>query len=200
MYDNSTKKALNQRVQIHVKGGKEYWRDVPGYEGYYRVSDWGRVKSLARTVPMKDGRKYRVGEKLLKPAWDGHYLHVIFSRSGQETVNLVHRLVLEAFSGKCPEGKEARHLDGDAKNNKLKNLRWGTREQNVQDKVKHGTSKNGGCRPGLQHWNVRLTEDQVKEIRRRTLLGERPCHLCKEFNVNEATIRDIRNRKSWKHI
>lgn len=50
---------------------------------------------------------------------------------------LVHRLVLEAFSGVCPTGLEARHLNGDRKDNRLCNLAWGTREENIEDKKRH---------------------------------------------------------------
>lgn len=52
-----------------------------------------------------------------------------------------HRLVLEAFIGPCPEGMECRHLDGDAGNNRLENLAWGTPIENGEDKVRHGTMK-----------------------------------------------------------
>ena len=118
----------------------EIWKDVEGYKGLYQVSDQGRVKSLARIVPMSDGRKYRVSEKILNPAWDGHYFHVILSASRAEKTHLVHRLMLEAFVGPCPEGMESRHLDGNAENNRLDNLCWDTHDENMKDKIRHGTS------------------------------------------------------------
>lgn len=183
----------------------EIWRDVKGYEGFYQVSSWGRVKSLPRIVPMKNGpngtflnRTYRVGEKMLKGSWDGHYFHVILSQSWKEEVRLIHRLVLEAFVGPAPEGMQCRHLDGDSKNNQLSNVCWGTVGENGGDRVRHGTAR--GQPAGEGHSQAKLTETQVREIRFRTLQGERPCNLGREFNISEATIRDIRNRKSWKHI
>src|SRR4051794_38431819 len=59
---------------------------------------------------------------------------------GRDNIRFIHRLVLEAFVGPCPDGLECRHLDGDPGNNLLSNLKWGTRLENFQDSVKHGTA------------------------------------------------------------
>jgi hypothetical protein len=50
----------------------------------------------------------------------------------------VHKLVMEAFVGPCPPGKQCLHRDGNGLNNRLENLRWGTPEENTQDMIKHG--------------------------------------------------------------
>lgn len=51
----------------------------------------------------------------------------------------VHRLILETYVGPCPKGMECRHFDGIRDNNKLENLCWGTRLENTQDAMRHGT-------------------------------------------------------------
>src|SRR5690606_11217835 len=51
----------------------------------------------------------------------------------------VHRLVMEAFVGPLPEGMEVRHLDDDPDNNALSNLVYGTRSENLEDRVRLGT-------------------------------------------------------------
>lgn len=133
----------------------EKWKDVKGFENYYQVSHRGRVKSLARVVPMSDGRTYRVSEKILKPAWDGHYFHVTLSKDGKEYLRLVHRLVAEAFIGECPKGMECCHEDGDSTFNHVSNLRWDTHEGNYQDRVRHGTTLVGRRGKYLQEEEVR---------------------------------------------
>jgi hypothetical protein len=71
---------------------------------------------------------------------------------------LVHRLVLLAFVGPCPEGMECRHFpDRDVTNNNLDNLQWGTKEENAADKVIHGTT-NRGSRCGSARFNEVLVE------------------------------------------
>jgi len=191
-------KLSNLRWKSPETNDDEVWKDVPGYEGFYQVSDLGQVKSLAKKVSMSDGRTYTVREKLLKPTWRGRYFYVMFSNSGKEITNLVHRLVLLAFAGPCPEGMECRHLDGNSKNNQLKNLKWGTKKDNGEDRVRHGTSK--GAHPGEEHHNAKLSAGQVREIRKRARNGERPCNLAREFVISESIIRRIRDGMGWKSI
>jgi hypothetical protein len=64
----------------------------------------------------------------------------------------VHRIVLEAFVGMCPEGMEARHLDGDRQNNHVSNLVWDVYVVNVSDRRAHGTDQVGDRNP-----NAKLT-------------------------------------------
>lgn len=120
----------------------EEWRDVPGYEGLYAVSDSGQVKSLARTIEGKRSR--RVEERLLKPmvAQGGHLQVELRSGGLPRWVPKIHQLVLLAFVGPYPEGMEVRHLDGDPANNRLDNLRYGTRSENMYDRVRHGNHPN----------------------------------------------------------
>jgi len=75
----------------------------------------------------------------------GGYIRV--NLGGQK--KLVHRFVLETFVGPCPEGMEARHLDGNPANNRLSNLCWSTHKENVRDQYKHGTAVFGyhSCKP-----------------------------------------------------
>jgi hypothetical protein len=126
------------------KYSTEVWVAVKGYEGYYQVSNRGRVKSLVRKVPWGGKWFYTVRGKLLKRAtYNGPYLRVHLNKDGKETLASVHRLVLEAFAGSCPKGMEACHNDGDPQNNRLENLRWDTEKNNQSDRNKHGTSLTG---------------------------------------------------------
>jgi hypothetical protein len=125
----------------------EQWRDIPGYEGSYQVSDLGRVRSLTRTTEFSDGRKRTFQGQVLKPVWRGRkreYAHVVLKMGYQVEKKqwYVHRLVLLAFVGPCPEGLEARHGSGGSKDNRLVNLSYGTSSQNTQDRYRDGTACN----------------------------------------------------------
>lgn len=118
----------------------EKWKPVVGFEGAYEVSNHGRVRSLKRTVMRSNGSALHLSQRILRPATaqrTGH-LHVHFSVNGRGFTRYVHRLVLEAFVGPCPEGMEACHGDGNPVNNHLGNLRWDTSSENNKDMVKHG--------------------------------------------------------------
>lgn len=116
----------------------EEWRDVPGWEGFYAVSNMGRVKSLARSVRRPSGNT-TVPERELKfyVSTDGYHV-VKLARDAKKTSMRVHRLVLEAFVGVCPDGMEGCHNDGSPVNNHLDNLRWDTRSANSHDAIRHG--------------------------------------------------------------
>lgn len=111
---------------------------VPGYEGIYEVSDEGEVRSLARRVPCSGGTKL-LKERILKPSLtdDGYHVVTLYKNGSHETLR-VHRIVLLAFVGPCPQGMETCHGDGSRTVNRLANLKWGTPEDNWIDRKRHG--------------------------------------------------------------
>ena len=129
----------------------EYWADVVGYERLYQVSSWGRVRSVSRITWDYDPRwgqmrSRRITGKIIKRQWSP-YVTVGLRKGAYHRSFGVHRLVLKAFVGPCPEGMEACHNNGDAWDNRLENLRWDTRKNNHQDKIKHGTTVRGEQHP-----------------------------------------------------
>lgn len=127
----------------------EEWRPVVGFEGFYEVSDLGRVRSVARSVPCYGGTR-NIKSRVLKgsPERDG-YLMVSLSKGNgsKQHSHKIHRLVLEAFVGPMPDGMESLHGDGDPANCLLSNLRYGTPVDNWQDRRKHGRGIDGDRNP-----------------------------------------------------
>lgn len=115
----------------------EIWLPVVGWESNYSVSSHGRVKRTAAGKGAQAGRILRGS-----PNTFGH-VQVQLYLEGVSTVLQIHRLVLQAFLGPCPEGMEGCHNDGDPSNNRLDNLRWDTRSENMLDKRIHGTHNMG---------------------------------------------------------
>lgn len=107
----------------------------------------------------------------------------------------IHRLVLETFVGPCPPRMECRHLDGNASNNKLENLMWGTKKENNLDKAKHGSLK------GERNGESKLTNKKVKTIRRKykTELFTQ-YELALLYGVSQTAIWKVVARKTWKHL
>jgi hypothetical protein len=174
----------------------EIWKPAVGYEGYYEVSNMGRVRSLDRVIEQAGRwglikRKMRGRERRLKIGLHG-YPVVNLSMGGRCTTRRVHRLVLEAFVGPCPDGMECRHLDGIPENNLLGNLRWGTRAENQEDIARHGTL---AC--GERHGGVKLTKWDARFIRIWSSLGYGLRDLAESFGVTSQTISRIRAEKSW---
>ena len=126
----------------------EQWLPVVGWELYYTVSSWGRVRSLPRYDRL--GR-YHPGKILAAPVGSRGYPEVRLSVDGVGKTRTVHSLVLEAFRGPCPKGKQSRHMDGVRTHNWLSNLEWGTPRDDNFDRVRHGThqyAKRDRCSNG----------------------------------------------------
>lgn len=123
----------------------ERWRPAVGFEGFYEVSDHGRVRSVDRYIPRPPSRRHPGGWLRFYPGQlivggatsTGHWQVVLSGPRGKEQ-RLIHRLVLEAFVGPCPERQEGTHRDDVPSNNHLSNLRWATRSQNVLDAYRNG--------------------------------------------------------------
>ncbi|OZC62149.1 hypothetical protein CH267_00990 [Rhodococcus sp. 06-621-2] len=118
---------------------EERWRSVVGFEGAYEVSDFGNVRSLDRAIVTKAGvtihRKGAV--KRPSPHPDGH-IYVRLSKANTPSLRSIHTLMMEAFVGPCPKGQEVLHSNGIGTDNRLPNLRYGTRSENAADQVRHG--------------------------------------------------------------
>ena len=117
----------------------ETWKPIPGWEDLYEVSDHGKVRSLDRIT--SHGRRVKGKNLRLHRNPFGH-VEVSLYRAGRRKLARVHRLMLEAFVGPCPEGMKARHLDDVPYNNILSNLKWGTSSENQYDSVRNGTHSN----------------------------------------------------------
>jgi hypothetical protein len=146
----------------------------------YRVTSAGRVFSIRAA-------------RFLKPIQMGAYLGLqIVHADGKLRKRYMHRLVLEAVTGPCPPGMEARHLNGKRHDNRSRNLAWGTPQQNSADKRVHGTAN---C--GTQNPNAKLTWDQVREIRAMVRAGALQKQAVKRFGVSPMTVSRIIRGEAW---
>lgn len=108
----------------------EIWKDIEGYEGYYQVSNLGRVKSLDRQIHMKNGKNMLVSGTIMALQINQGYLTVRL-RLGNTRKNVrVHRLVATAFIPNPNNLPEVNHIDENKQNNSVDNLEWCTHKYN----------------------------------------------------------------------
>lgn len=175
----------------------ELWSPVPGWEGFYEVSTYGRVKSLQRCSTAGRGVGVYRGTLLKQSRTAAGYPSVSLSRPGGGKQAYVHRLVAAAFLGPCPDGKEVCHGDGNPRNNAIWNLRYDTRLGNAKDRETHGTNV-GGSLPGARNPNAKLTEEVVRFLRENQHLPLR--ELSRLVGVHLSTVANVLNRKTWNHL
>lgn len=182
---------------------KEVWKDVVGFEEYFKVSSHGRVYGKRSGKVLKQ-HKSKSGYKLLATRIGG--------RNGTAYCFKVHRLVAEAF---LPEpSKElndvaqdtvygkvvVNHKDGDKANNRYENLEWSTPSKNAQHAIDMGLAKP---KSGVESSNGVFNAEQIRYIRkvykpRCKKFGARA--LAREFGVVHSLITRVVHRTTYKDV
>lgn len=174
---------------------EEVWRDIPGYEGAYQVSNMGRVKSLPRVVDRGKWGSLVMEEKLKIPTLgkDGYYRLWLY-KNGKGRDWLLHRLVAYVFLPEPAEGQtHVRHLNGDKADCRADNLAYGTPAENMADQLSY-------MKPGDNPRNWKLTADDVAAIRKRIAAGEPNLRICKDYGVSDVVISNIKLGRSYAWI
>ena len=166
---------------------QEEWRDVVGFEGLYEVSSLGRVRSVPRYVHTTNKRKYLIKGKILRPVpQKSKHLQLWLRKEGQTIPVRVHRLVADAFLGPCPPNKECCHNNGVPFDNRVDNLRWDTRANNIRQSYTDGRDVViPRHKKGSTHYASKLTAAQADFVRTSNLSG---VELAKKLGVSPMTI------------
>jgi len=165
----------------------EIWKDIKGYEGYYQVSNMGRVKGLTRTI--KHLRGFRVIKEHILPTHvyysSKNYKReqVSLSKKGIHKTHRVHRLVANAFIPNNKHKKYINHIDSNTLNNNVNNLEWVTHKENMQHAFEYGTIRG-------------LTKKDIPIVIDKYLKSVTTKQLAKEFNVTTTTILNTLHRNN----
>lgn len=121
---------------------EEIWKDIEGFEGLYKISNLGRVKSLARVIASINGKQRVSKDKILKSKGiSSGYRAVILYKDRKEKTMYIHRLVAQAFLQNDNDYTDVNHKDGNKENNILENLEWATRSYNIKHAYNTGLRK-----------------------------------------------------------
>lgn len=168
----------------------EVWKPVVGFEGWYDVSNRRRIRCLFNGG--EDG--WRILKPSINKTGTGYY-QVALSKNGKvQRKILVHIVFAEAFHGPRPASMLVLHDNGNSLNCDESNRYYGTHKQNMDDRIRHGTS-NRGERHGL----AKLTDAQAADIKIRYAPGHAKA-LADEFKVSISTVRRIVRGATWGHV
>lgn len=171
----------------------EKWKNIKNYEGFYQVSNCGKVKSLKRTVTAINGECRSFNERMLtlhksKPT-ERHPViryHVELWKDNKRKVASIHRLVSEHFVPN-PQGKpQVNHIDGDPSNNHYENLEWVTNSENMKHAYATGLTKPRNNKP-IKGTNLKTDEE---------LLFDSVEMAARHFGCWEGAIRSVLKGRS----
>lgn len=179
----------------------ERWRDVPGWAGFYQVSNRGRVRSVDR-VTNNGSAQGKLCKGQILATHDSHrgrkYQVVKFSKAQKSHTQKVHRLVAQAFVPNPENKPHVAHIDNDPTNNHASNLEWVTHDENMR--WMSGLGRDNSPK-GEVHKFSKLRTEQVKQIK--NLLAQKSMTqraIAEQFGVHETCISSIKLGKTWKHV
>lgn len=179
-----------------IMTNKEIWKPIKGYEGYYEISNMGRVKSLERMVPYSVSGFFRKQYKFyLKAVGDGYgYLFVCLHKKGIKKYKKIHQLVASAFVRGERDGLQVNHKNGIITDNSPENLEWVTPRENTL----HAIEVLGKRRDKENHWKHKITIAQVEEMRELYKTGKySQVELAKRYGIHRGQLSKICNHKAW---
>lgn len=171
----------------------EEWKDIQEFEGYYQISNLGRVKSLSKKIKYPCGRVHITTDKILKGFTDkGSYRSCVLVKNTVKKTYSIHRLVAEAFLIREEGLSIVNHKDGNPSNNNVTNLEWCTQSHNIDHAI-----DNGLKRIGEHCYNSKLNTKQVISIYDMCWYSNKTMkQIATEFEISKSTVSDIKHGRT----
>ena len=169
----------------------EIWIPITGYEGFYEISNMGRIKGIDRVDCMGQFRK----TKISKQCFDKNkYLLISLSRDRIDKTFRVHRLVGFHFIPNPENKKEINHKKGIKTDNRASELEWSTNKENIHHSISIGIKRSikGESNPGAiinQELALKIFNYQGK-LR----------HVASHFNIDKQIVSRIKRGLNWSHV
>ena len=170
------------------RGNEEEWKDIPGFEGVYQISNLGRLKSFKY---LSEGRVLSNKNKR------GGYFSVILCHGEKRRFCRLHVLVAEAFVSNPENKPEVNHKDHNKQNTRADNLEWATRIENHMDAVKNIPSMLSG----IHHYNKFVRTRPIQKVSLDGLLiaeFTNGAEAAKATGICQRNILQVANRTEYK--
>lgn len=122
---------------------EEIWKDIPDYEGFYKISNTGKIRSVDHKRKCFDSFYVMKGRELIPSFGSSGYLQVGLSKLGKTKIFMIHRLVAKVFveNNDSKNNIAVNHIDGNKTNNYASNLEWVTYSENQKHAYKNGLNR-----------------------------------------------------------
>ena len=174
----------------------EEWKDIEGHEGYFQVSNTGKIKRLeyqTEFIRLRKTQTLRLDERIVDQFISLGYKRVRIGVHGKRDSLRVQRIVAMALIPNPENKSQVNHIDGNKLNNHVDNLEWCTQEENC------GHASRTGLYPsGERHYKSKLNKFKARVIRKTPDLSNG--ELGRIFDVNSSAISQVRRGITWKLV
>lgn len=179
---------------------EEIWKDVQEFENNFQISNFGRLRSVARRINSSvQPCGFRINKPRIILSQDNGkgYQQYYVKFNNIRIMKYAHRLVAQYFLDNPDQKAEVNHIDGDKANNHVSNLEWNT----LQENRNHAVDNNLMCK-GEKSYQAKLSEKKVLAIRRLFRINPNfnKSQTARKLNVRDTTIHKIINNQIWKHL
>jgi NUMOD4 motif/HNH endonuclease len=171
----------------------EEWLPVANYEGYYEVSNLGRVRSLDREVSVRGGGLRLAKGKVLKPTMVKGYIKYTLQKEHKPKIMFGHRVVATAFIANPDNKPFINHIDCTKDNNKYTNLEWVTALENIRHSAAKGHYSGLLNHNFARVWNLAKIQ-QAKKLRH---AGASTTKIAEELGVNVWTVKKLHKKEIY---
>jgi hypothetical protein len=181
---------------------EEIWKPIEGlkdgfYDGFYEVSNLGRIKMLPRVLNCTNGQRL-TKEKIVTGSNSHGYRTIVFKKNRIKYQIDIHVLVARAFIPNPNGYPQVNHIDANRANNEVSNLEWCTQKMNSRHALELGLFK---ITRGSERSTAKLDENKVLAMREMYKTGLfSMCMLARDFSVAKTTVQNIINRTKWAHV
>jgi len=195
-----TSEIVFGNVPCHKCYEKEVWKDVKGYEGFYQVSNYGKIKSLprkkiylTRNNMVAVSKQSYIGHKQK----NGYMVVLLVDAKGVKKYYKIHRIVAEAFVDNAMNKPFVNHINGIKDDNYAPNLEWCTQKENVQHAHQTGLYVP---KTGAANHTSKLTKEDVHNIDNLINKGISSKVVANKYCITKESVMNAYQRRTYKEI
>ncbi|WP_278494918.1 NUMOD4 domain-containing protein [Chryseobacterium arthrosphaerae] len=176
-----------QSVELADLPGEE-WKEIPGYNGKYLISQYSRVKSVIKKRPLI----------LSRSVSSGHYKVVLIGKYGRLVSEDIGRLCTKVHLREIGESEVVEYIDNNKRNTQVSNIRLITWQESRKKTINRYRSSNVSFNVGQDNGRAKINEAKARDIRALRSQGLTYHEIARKHNISQGIVQRVIQNRTWK--